>query len=275
MLGKLIKHDLFQSGRIFLWLLVIGVVGGGFGALFTMGQDPGQGRIAIGLLWNLILLLGAAVLQVLGAIILMVSTNRSMFTERGYLTFALPVSSTSMLASKLISNVIFMMFNMILAGVLAFVSLFNIIRLGQALGENFLEPMLGDGTMNEVLELPTASEFIIFGSFILLELLLVLTLAMMVVLFVLTISHIRPFQSKPALWIPIFLLVSGAVSILAAIYITRLLPAINVHLNFGGALVASGGGPIFNASSGIVIIALTTGFFFLTNWMLRRKISLK
>ena len=109
MLAKLMKNEFLQTGRLFAWILGIGVVGGGLGALFTMNQDIRTGQFVLALVWNMLLFLFAAVLQTLGVVILLVSTNRSLFSERGYLTFSLPVSSTELLFSKFLANVLFMM----------------------------------------------------------------------------------------------------------------------------------------------------------------------
>ena len=278
MLVKLIKHEFLQTGRIFLWLLAIGLVGGGIGALFTLNQNIGAGQFIAAFVWNFLLVIGASVMQILGLVMLMVSTNRSLFSERGYLTFALPVTSTQLLFSKFTSNVAFMLLNIGQAGLLSYVAGRNIGRLVGNLGENLVEQFGMEGmqeqfTMNEMVEAPSAGEFIVFGSYLLAIILFFLILAMMVVLFALTISHVRPFQLMPGLWIPVFLAASITVSALVTRFISGLV-RMNVTLNFGGML-ADGNSVNLNVSSGIVMLGLAAGFFFATNWLLRKKISLK
>jgi len=274
MLIKLLKNDFFQTGRMFLWLLCIGIAGGGIGALFTLNQDIGPGQFLLATLWNSLLIIGVAVLQVLGLVMLIVSTNRALFTERGYLTFALPVSSTQLLFSKFAANVVFMLLNIAMAGGLFYVTGQNIARLISNLGANVMDQVgAADMELYGLMEIPAVGEFVVFGVYALAVALTFLILAMMVVLFSLTISHVRPFQAKPGLFIPIFLAASGGVSIFLVSRLSDLV-RMNVHLNFGGVL-ADGSGPTLNVTAGIIMLGLAAGLFFVTDWMMRRKISLK
>ncbi|MCL1952863.1 MAG: hypothetical protein FWF60_08560, partial [Oscillospiraceae bacterium] len=65
MLAKLLKNDFIQTGRMYLWVLGVGIVGGGVGALFTLRQEVGAGTLVIALLWNCLLMLGAAALELM------------------------------------------------------------------------------------------------------------------------------------------------------------------------------------------------------------------
>lgn len=270
---KLLKHDFYQSGRIFMWLLVISAGAGLVGALISLGQDPGPGQFAGAILLNVAIAFGAGVMQIVGVILLLVSTNRSLFSERGYLTFSLPVSSTALLGSKLLTNVVLMLLNMGLALSLFAVAVSNVTRVLAAAADGALYEIAPDA-FGAFVEFPPLGEFITFIGFFLIEALVFFVLAMMVVLFVITLSHVRRFQRRSGLWTFIFLVAITAVSWLAVSNITPLLPAINVYLNFGGQL-AGGMAPVYNVSSAFVMLALATGFFFITNWLLRRKISLK
>jgi len=276
MLGKLFKHEFIQTGRMFGWLFGIGLVAGGIGMLFTLNQDIGPGQFVAAFLWNTLLIIGATVMQVLGLVMLMVSTNRSLFSERGYLTFALPVTSTQMLFSKFSANVVFMLLNISLAGLLSYVASTNISRLVRNLGDNLVGVMGMEDMQDqfgELAEFPSAGEFLTFGAYLLGVILFFLILAMMVVLFALTVSHVRPFQSMPGLWIPVFLAGSITVSALITNFISSNL-RLNVVLNFGGALMADNDLTL-NITAGIVMLGLAAGFFFATDWMLKKKISLK
>ncbi|MCL2194685.1 MAG: hypothetical protein FWB76_01915 [Oscillospiraceae bacterium] len=270
---KLLKHEFHQSGRIFMWLLIISAGAGLIGALVTLGQDPGPGQFAGAVLLNAAILFGAGVMQIVGVILLLVNTNRSMFSERGYLTFSLPVSSTALLGGKLLTNVVLMLVNMALALSLVAVTVSNITRVLAAAGDDLLYEVAPEA-MGAFVEFPPLNEFVLFIGFFLIEALVFLVLAMMVVLFVITLSHVRSFQRRSGLWTFIFLVAITIVCWLAVSNITPLLPAINVHLNFGGQL-AGGLAPVYNVSSAFVMLALATGFFFITNWLLKRKISLK
>ena len=280
MLGKLIKHDLYQTGRLFLWILIIGVVGGGIGALITLNQDIGAGQFFAAFIYNMFLIpLGMITLLIVGLILLMVHNNRSLFTERGYLTFALPVSSTKLLLSKFISSFIFLFLStaQLLATLIVVMS--NMLRLIENLGVAFAEQMGMGGMegMDEMFEemagLPDIGELTIFTMLGMTQLLAYLILAAMVILFALTVSHVRPFSSVPGMWIVFFLVTCLAFSITAIYLVSNNLRMI-WPLYFGGALL-DGQTIDLNITGGFMALGLTTGFFFLTNWLLRRKISLK
>ncbi|MCL2494143.1 MAG: hypothetical protein FWE98_00620 [Oscillospiraceae bacterium] len=278
---KLLKNDFIQTGRMYLWLLGTGVAAGGIGALFTLNQQIGAGQLFVALLWNLLLILGALALYVLSLAIILVSTNRALFTERGYLTFALPVSSAQMLGSKLITNIVFVLLSIAEAAGLVYTSFFNMRRLVEKVTESMAEQIgiadVKDSFATMDIGLPSFSELMQFLSFFLVAAVMILVLVMMVCLFVLTVSHVRPFQAKPGLWIPVFLAAGAA----ACIWIVSEAPkrlaekgfSISVTLSMGRMF--GGENPSINMVGPIIMLVLSAGLFFLTNWLLSRKISLK
>ncbi|MCL1952788.1 MAG: hypothetical protein FWF60_08185 [Oscillospiraceae bacterium] len=281
MLAKLLKNDFIQTGRMYLWVLGVGIVGGGVGALFTLRQEVGAGTLVIALLWNCLLMLGAAALELMAVVVILVGTNRSLFTERGYLTFALPVSTLEMLTSKFITNVTFMLLSIAEVVGLVVVAMLNIRRVISKTAETVLGQMnmgeLKEMFSPEVLGLPTFSELMQFLGFVLVLVVVFLLLAMMMCLFVLTISHVRPFSAKPGLWIPIFLIIGAVVCQLVSARLPVLLESVNIHINVTlklGSLAASES-PTINMVTAIVMLGLTAGLFFLTNYLLSKKISLK
>ena len=96
---------------------------------------------------------------------------------------------------------------------------------------------------------------------------------MMVSLFVLTVSHVRPFQRRPGLWIVVFLFGTAVACIQIIKYISDYFK-LTVSLRIG-MLDESGGGLPLNLTTAIVMVGLSVALFFITNWMLSRKISLK
>ena len=275
MLGKLLKNEFIQIGRIFVWLLGGGIVIGGLGVLFTMTQDPGMPQFFMAFMWNLALIIGASVLQMLSLFLILVSTNRSLFSERGYLTFALPVASWKMLLAKVGTNVVFMVASMAEAVGLIFVSFYNIRRLISSAGAEVVETM-GEGfspdMFSDILGLPSFADVLKFASFLLLVFLVFMVLVMMGALFVLTVSHVRPFQNKPALWMPVFFVALGVACQQLVSHLGRLIP-LNVTLGFTGFMENQK--VSVNMTSAFVMLGITVGLFFITNWLLKRKISLK
>jgi len=276
MLAKLLKNDFIQTGRMYLWVLGVGVAAGGIGALFTLRQEVGAGQLFLALLWNFLLILGAAVLYVMALVILLISTNRSLFTERGYLTFALPVSTFEMLCSKLITNITFMLLSIAEGVGLVYVSMTNMQRVVSKAADNLMDQAnmaeLKEMMSAEAMGLPSFDELMRFLGYALIVVVVFLVIAMMVALFVLTVSHVRPFQAKPGLWIPIFLVGSA----LACSWIVKLVTRyfqFNVKLGLGSLIGSES--PTINMFAPITMLVLSAALFFVTNYLLSKKISLK
>ena len=275
MLGKLLKNEFIQIGRIFAWLLGGGIVIGGIGVLFTMTQDTNMARFFVAFMWNFLLIIGASALQMLSIVMILVSTNRSLFSERGYLTFALPVASWKMLLAKVMTNVFFMVACMAEAVGLIYVAVYNFRRLIASASDQVLETM-GEGfspdMFSDILGLPSFADVLKFASFLLIVFLVFMILVMMGALFVLTISHVRPFQNKPGLWMPIFFVALGVACQQLVSLLSKWIP-LNVTLAFGGFMENQN--VSINMTSAVVMLGVTVGLFFLTNWLFKRKISLK
>jgi len=276
MLVKMLKNDFIQTGRMYLWVLGVGVAGGGVGALFTMTQEVGAGQLFVALLWNFLLILAAAVLYVMALVILLISTNRSLFTERGYLTFALPVSTIEMLGSKLITNITFMLLSIAESVGLVYVAMTNMRRVVEKTADVLLDQVnmaeLREMMSAEAMGLPSFNELMQFLGYVLIVVVVFLIIAMMVALFVLTVSHVRPFQAKPGLWIPVFLIGSAIACAQIVNLVTRFFQY-NITLGLGSLI--GGESPSINMFTPITMLALSAVLFFVTNYLLSKKISLK
>jgi len=252
------------------------VAAGGIGALFTITQEVGTGQLMMAILWNFLLILGATVLVVMAMVILLISTNRSLFSERGYLTFALPVSTFEMLGSKLISNIIFMLLSIAEAVGLWYVAMTNMQRIVSKAADNLLDQSnmaeLKQMVSAEAMGLPSFDELMRFLGYVLIVVVVFLVIAMMMCLFVLTISHVRPFQAKPGLWTPIFL-AGGAIACAQIVkFVTRFFE-FNVKLSLGSLIGSES--PSVNMFTPITMLILSAALFFVTNYLLSKKISLK
>jgi len=276
MLVKLLKNDFIQTGRLYLWVLGVGVAAGGIGALFTVTQEVGTGQLFVALLWNFLLILGAAVLYVMALVILLISTNRSLFTERGYLTFALPVSTFEMLGSKLITNIVFMLLSIAEGMGLVYVAMTNMQRIVSKAADNLLDQAnmaeLKEMMSAQSMGLPSFEELMQFLGYALIVVVVFLIIAMMMCLFVLTMSHVRPFQARPGLWTPVFL-VLGTVACAQIVKLVTQYFQFNVKLSLGQLIGSES--PTINMFTPITMLILSAVLFFVTNYMLSKKISLK
>jgi hypothetical protein len=278
MLLKLLKNDFIQTGRSFLWLLASGVAGGGLGVILTMQQDIRLGQAMLALVWNFLLFTGSLLLFALGLVIILVSTNRALFSERGYLTFALPVSSTQMLLSKFVSNVLLMVAVTAEVGALWGVAASNIFRLGSNVSAA-VSAQLGMEDMGAQLAVfgfgnmfPTLGDVLKYLGYLLAQVLVFMLLAMMIALFVLTVSHVRPFQARPGLFVPVFLVATSAVFWQVDRWITEY-AKLNVNLNFGGLLAEQS--ISINLVHAFVMLGMSAALFGVTDYLMSRKISLK
>lgn len=117
MLGKLIRHELKATGRVMLvfYIVLAGLVGAQ--ALLSFLKIPFlQGML-------IMLLIMAIVGVLLGTMVFMVIRYyKSMFGREGYLTQTLPVKKSSLLASRLLVSIIWL----VLSALMCFLSLLSL-----------------------------------------------------------------------------------------------------------------------------------------------------
>lgn len=129
MLGKLLKHEFKDTGKILLPLnlVLIGVTILGMIILgLKMFNSDFMAMVAISML--LLYILAIAALFIMTYVYLMIRFYRSMYASEGYLTHTLPVSPIATLNSKLIISV----FWSFLTLALCILSVFALIRTGLA-----------------------------------------------------------------------------------------------------------------------------------------------
>jgi hypothetical protein len=274
MLLKLLKHEFIQTGRLFLWLLGGGIVLGGVGALLTL-KSGSDAQLVTGFVWNVVLIVAASLLMTLSLFILLISNNRSLFTERGYLTFALPVSPSQMLFSKLAANVIYMLACIAEGLGMFFLAASNIKRLFVNAADTSAFPSEMMDEFSDIMGLPSFQDIVRFLGYVLLVLFFYMILAMMIVLFVLTISHVRPFQAVPWIWMIFFSVAATAVSVFLIKNIGVVAPSLDVTLRLFGTGFMDAQDMSLNLTNAVSALGITTGLFFLTSWLMKRKISLK
>lgn len=115
MFGKLLKHEIIDTWKIFLLLdvvaLLLGVIVGAVGFVAVQIKDMPSILIillVLGVVGYLMLLVS---LSVLTLVHIVVHFYRSMFSSQGYLTFTLPATATQIVSAKLLSAVIFQLIN--------------------------------------------------------------------------------------------------------------------------------------------------------------------
>ncbi|MDR3312880.1 MAG: hypothetical protein LBS96_00305 [Oscillospiraceae bacterium] len=282
MFTKLLKHDFLQSGRLFIWQIFGCAAVGALVTLLSSAKNIGAAQFGVAMLLNLLLALIAWAAQLIGMIIVLVSTNRAFFSERGYLLFSLPASSEQVLLSKLLCNMAWLVLNSLVSGGLLFVMMRNFSNLAHNISDEMLEQLPPESAeqfkqgISGLIYFPSLGAVIKFVALMLVYLLVVYVLVMMAAIFVLTVSHVRPFANKAGLWVFLFMIITGVGSGLFIGLGTKLLPEVQPFqltlFSVEGSVNATAAP---NLTTGILMLALTAALFCLTNWLLKRKISLK
>ncbi|MDR2647594.1 MAG: hypothetical protein LBB67_05690 [Oscillospiraceae bacterium] len=274
---KLLKYEFLHTGRNLTWLLGGSAAVGGLVSILSAIKEPSIASFGGVLLLNVLLLFIAGLVQMAGLVLVLYNTNKSLFSEQGYLTFSLPVSSTQLLFSKFCGNTVWLLINTIVAAGLDVVMILNMRRLVSNIGDEMLSTLENGLAFKEQLsgmfQFASLQGVLNFGGYLLLLVLVFLILAMMVCIFVITVSHVRPFQAHAGLWMILFLLGSAVVSGSLISTIAKLVP-INLSLTLMSVM---GENPTVrvNLTTGIVMIGLSVGLFFATRYLLSKKISLK
>ncbi len=143
MFGKLLKHEIIDTWKIFLLLdvvaLLLGVIVGAVGFVAVQIKDMPSILIVLlvlGVVGYLMLLVS---LSVLTLVYIVVHFYRSMFSSQGYLTFTLPATATQIVSAKLLSAVIFQLINSICITVSICIAVWGVMIAGykEALDEVF------------------------------------------------------------------------------------------------------------------------------------------
>lgn len=116
MLGKLIKYDLKALGKILLplWgtLIIVGLI---FGLSIRGGDNGSNTMVAFSLILIIVIITAIFVLNV---IIIIQRFWKGLLKEEGYLMFTLPVTTRSLILSKVLSALIISCGTMLVIGIL-------------------------------------------------------------------------------------------------------------------------------------------------------------
>jgi len=278
--GKLLKNDLLQTGRVLIPFIGGAVAVGAAVSIYSTLRLDSLGSFTAAVLLNLLIMILGFFSEMLSVVFVLQQTNKSFFSPQGYLTFSLPVSSESLLLSRFLTNVIWILLGVGTAAGSSVAAMSNFRRLFLNMSAGMIEK-LGDSMGN----IPDVSQFFNFASFgevlrfggiFLFMIFAFAILVMMTVIFVITVSHVRPFQNLAGLWMLIFSAASAA-AFITVIRLVSKYAALKVQMQLFTMAVAEEYNQAveINLTSMFVAVGLSVGLFFLTNFLLKRKISLK
>ncbi len=275
MFGKLLKHDFFATGRF------MGVVYAVFAIvavyLVSSVHFSGSELDSIGeMLSYIVLCLIAFVNFILTAVVVMSNFQKTLYGEQGYLTFTLPVKSSSVLLSKTIVSIFWYL--------AAFACFFLTARIalwaaGEAMGETALG--LIDSILAMSAEGLSISVIIVATIAAIIEFFFMVVAFTMIAFLAITVSNTRPFQKHHSLYAMLFMAVIGFVVIKLSEVIGEE-PFFGFNYNFTTEKLAFAVGDNaklavahIDLAVPIFLMIVSIGFFFVTHYLMKKKINIR
>ncbi|MDR1631069.1 MAG: hypothetical protein LBS36_12795 [Oscillospiraceae bacterium] len=278
MLGKLLKNDIKSASKnvVYIYTVLLIALGAmGVSLVFDFGVGERLASVA------LVAIAGVAVLVTIIAVFL--DFRKTMFGDRGYLTNTLPVSSTSLLFSKMLTSMLwiaisYVVFFAIFAGVMAY----NTEKSLPADSEFSLEFIL---EMLPTLGIPSVDVFKVYIVAAAVRGIFQIMFFVLLVFFALTLSMIRPVQSLGLFGaILAFFVVVGLTSVLGGylqdLFDLRILVDADAAVSFTSDIakidgVEAGGGLGLQMTPFILQMFLSVVLFLVTGELLEKKVNIK
>ena len=268
---KSIKHDFISTGRIMgvIYAIMAGI------CLFIVTTKNVQGG-ALSLIGVMALMVLSLCLLVLTAVVVMLDFQKTLYGDRGYLTFTLPVKSSKILASKVIVSGAW--FVIALAAIIgsmwvAFSSAKELVGEDYEMYTDTIEMLFGKN-VNSMAAIAVARIIIIFIEFCFFAL---------VIFFTNTLSNTRYFQKHSifftiVFFIPIFFAVYK-IGQLANQYLVFSIFFINgrpeLVTDNASYMEHAALYPSVNISELLVYVIMSVVLFALTHFLMSRKVNIK
>lgn len=273
MLGKLIKHELRHSARYTLAIYAAVVA-----AIAVMGISLLTGSMWLGVISCFALYVVGFAAVVVTLVSVIKNFYDTLFSRQGYLTLTLPVKGSTLLVSKVLVSIIWIIISFVAMG-LTFLVIFYY---GKEQSGGAIESLWGVISMSGLLEaLPSTAVIIEFIA--VLAFLAISTIITYVgyVYFTVTLANTRALQKHPKffggmIFFAIVALVNAISSKLTEIIpLTLNVSTEKVYFSFtqmgyeSGVIISYGiGGTIFSA-------LVAVGLLFATGYILEHKVNLK
>lgn len=278
MFGKLLKNEFISTGRIMgiLYAVVLVIMGYLLGSYYigrnAAEADPSNGQI-VGVF---LLMMISFCSFILTTVVMITNFQKTLYGDQGYLSFTLPVKSTSLLASKvLISTVWYVAAFLCLLGTVAVTAV--VLKedvLGQEnydLLEQMLPMVLGGKSVATMITSALISMITIFIRF---------AIVAIEVYFAISLANTRHFQKHYLLWTIIF---SGAIVYI----IEQLTTLITRNVVFGLSVEnntyrlitdfknMSLYGNYVDLAGLMIAVVAGVAFFFATRYVMKNKVNIR
>ncbi len=275
MFGKLLKHDFIATGKI---MAIIYAVFAGI-ALYLVGSVALSGNELDSIpemLSYILLCLTAFVNFIMTAVVVMRNFQTSLYGDQGYLTFTLPVKSSSILFSKTFVSIFWYLAAF---GTLYLTAVIALWAMGEVIGEAGLG--LIDMILAGVQEGLSVTVVIVYAVAELINFFFLVVAVTMTAFFAITVSNTRPFQKHYALFTMLFLTVTDIVVIKITEFINE-----HIHLGFNynyftGKIKFAAGVDAqaalvhIDIAGPITLVLICIGLFIGTHLLMKKKINLR
>jgi len=185
MLGKLLKNDIKSASRstVFVYFALLIAIGA---LLISLVTDYGIGKAVSAMLLPLIAFFGFIVT----IFMVFIDYRKTMFGDRGYLTNTLPVTSISLLFSKMLSSFVWVLISYIITIASLVGSIYYIMEIEN--GEVDISLVLD--TILPVIGLPSVDVSLMTLLAVAVKIMLQFLVFVAIAFFSMTVSNVRPFQ---------------------------------------------------------------------------------
>lgn len=274
MLNKLLKHEFIATGRIMgaVYSVVLLIMAYVLGSYYINRDTASTGQI----LGITVLLMISACSFFLTAIVMIVNFQKSLYGDRGYLSFTLPVKGSTLLISKILSSTVW--FIAAFACLMGTAAVTFIVLKEDFLGEenyslieSILPMFLGGKSVATVITTAIVYMFAYFIQFA------VVTIEMY---FAITLANTRHFQKKYTLWTIVFTIgVFYIVEKISSLFSDNLSMGLSVTGNSFSFVydqaVTGAGSTFINLIDPIIYLVFGVVLYYVTFYLMNKKINIK
>ena len=278
MFGKLLKNEFISTGRIMgiLYAVVLVIMGYLLGSYY-IGRNAAEADPSNGQLVGIFLLMMISFCSfILTTVVMITNFQKTLYGDQGYLSFTLPVKSTSLLASKvLVSTVWYVAAFLCLLGTVAVTAV--VLKedvLGQEnydLLEQMLPMVLGGKSVTTMITSALISMITIFIRF---------AIVAIEVYFAISIANTRLFQKHYLLWTIIFsgaivYVIEGITTLITRNFVFGLSVENNTYRLITDFKNMSLYGNYVDLAGLMISVVAGVAFFFATRYVMKNKVNIR
>ena len=278
MFGKLLKNEFISTGRIMgiLYAVVLVIMGYLLGSYY-IGRNAAEADPSNGQLVGIFLLMMISFCSfILTTVVMITNFQKTLYGDQGYLSFTLPVKSTSLLASKvLVSTVWYVAAFLCLLGTVAVTAV--VLKedvLGQEnydLLEQMLPMVLGGKSVTTMITSALISMITIFIRF---------AIVAIEVYFAISLANTRLFQKHYLLWTIIFsgaivYVIEGITTLITRNFVFGLSVENNTYRLITDFKNMSLYGNYVDLAGLMISVVAGVAFFFATRYVMKNKVNIR